>query len=142
TTAAGSATAPPAASDTIVVRRSDGTPWFAVDARPVSDAAFRQVFRDHAPAAASSGAVGMVSYNDARAYAGTRNGRRRSPDEWDAALRTPGVQPAGELLEWVESPDAADEKTKQVRRVGTSQNRPDQAQPDVTFRVKQPLPDH
>jgi Protein kinase domain len=136
------ATAPPAASDTVVVHRSDGTPWFVVDARPVSDAAFRQVFRDHTPAAAPSGAAVMVSYNDARAYAGTRNGRLLTPDEWDAALHTSGVQPAGELLEWVESPEADDEKTKQVRRIGTSQTRPDQAQPDVTFRVKQPLPDH
>ena len=139
---AGGATAPPAPGDTVVVRRSDGTPWFAVDARPVSDAAFRQVFRDHAQPAVPSGAVVMVSYNDARAYAGTRNGKLLTPDEWDAALRTPGVQPAGDLLEWVESPEAVDAKTKLVRQIGTSQTRPDQAHPDVTFRVKKPLPDH
>jgi formylglycine-generating enzyme required for sulfatase activity len=45
----------------------------------------------------------MVSYNDARAYARTRGGKLLTPDEWDAALSTPGVQPAGDLLEWVES---------------------------------------
>jgi len=54
----------------------------------------------------------------------------------------PGVQPAGDLLEWVESPEAGDEKTKLVRQIGASQTRPDQAQADVTFRVKKPLPDH
>jgi hypothetical protein len=139
---ASGATAPAAPGDTVVVHRSDGTPWFVVDARPVSDAAFRQVFRDHTQTVAPSGAVVMVSYNDARAYAGTRDGRLLTPDEWDAALHTPGVQPAGELLEWVESPEVGDEKTKLVRQIGASQTRPDQAHPDVTFRVKKPLPDH
>jgi len=145
TTAAASATAPaaPAAPiDTVVVRRSDGTPWFVVDARPVSDAAFRKVFGEHSQDAAPSGAVVMVSYNSARAYAETRNGGLLTPDEWDAALGTPGVQPAGALLEWVESPEAGDEKTKLVRQIGATQPRPDKPQPDVTFRVKKPLPDH
>jgi eukaryotic-like serine/threonine-protein kinase len=142
TTAAGRTSPPAPASDTVVVRRSDGTPWFVVDARPVSDAAFRQLFKDHVQPAAPRGVVVMVSYNDARAYAGTGNGRLLTPDEWDAALHTPGVEPAGDLLEWVESPDAGDEKTKLVRGIGASQTRPDQAQPDVTFRVKKPLPDH
>ncbi|HEX3478466.1 MAG TPA: serine/threonine-protein kinase [Kofleriaceae bacterium] len=144
TTAAGSAAAPPAApptaNDTVVVRRSDGTPWFVVDARPVSDAAFRQVFAEHRQPAAAGGAVVMVSYNDARAYANTRGGKLLSPDEWDAALSTPGVQAAGGLLEWVESPESGDEKTKLVRQNGQSLPRPDQAQADVTFRMAKPPP--
>jgi hypothetical protein len=141
-TPAGSGSAPAAPGDTVVVRRSDGTAWFVVDARPVTDAAFRQVFAEHQQPEAPGGAVVMVSYVDARAYADTRHSKLLTPDEWDAALRTPGVQPAGDLLEWVESPDAGDEKTKLVRQIAASQPRPDQAQRDVTFRVKKPLPDH
>jgi eukaryotic-like serine/threonine-protein kinase len=139
---AGSATstAPAPAGGAVLVHKSDGTPWFLVDARPVSDAAFRQVFADHAQPAAAGGAVVMVSYNDARAYASTRGGKLLTADEWDAALSTPGVQPAGDLLEWVDSPEGSDEKTKLVRQGGKSQPRPDQAQPDVTFRVRKPPP--
>jgi formylglycine-generating enzyme required for sulfatase activity len=123
-----------------VVRRSDGTPWFVVDARPVSDAAFRHVFAKHRQPAAPGGAVVMVSYNDARAYANTTGGKLLTPDEWDAALSTPGVQPAGDLLEWIESPEVGDEKTRVARQRGQSLPRPDQGQPDVTFRMAKPPP--
>jgi eukaryotic-like serine/threonine-protein kinase len=140
TTPAGSTTAPAAPGDTVVVRRSDGTPWFVVDARPVSDAAFRRVFAEHRQPVAPGGAVVMVSYNDARAYARTRGGKLLTPEEWDAALSTPGVQPAGDLLEWVESSESSDEKTKLVRQNGKSLPRPDQGQPDVTFRMAKPPP--
>jgi serine/threonine-protein kinase len=140
TTAVGSASAPAAPSDTVVVRRSDGTAWFVVEARPVSDAAFRQVFAEHRQPAAPGGAAVMVSYNDARAYADTRGGKLLTPDEWDAALSTPGVQAASGLWEWVDSPASADEKTKAVRRNGQSQPRPDQGHPDVTFRMAKPPP--
>jgi serine/threonine-protein kinase len=139
---AGNATgaAPAPASGTVLVHKSDGAPWFVVDARPVSDAAFRQVFADHGQPVADGGAVVMVSYNDARAYASTRGGKLLTPDEWDAALSTPGVQAAGDLLEWVESPEGSDDKTKQVRQRGKSLPRPDQGQPDVTFRMAKPPP--
>jgi formylglycine-generating enzyme required for sulfatase activity len=100
------------------------------------------VFAEHQQQAAPGGAVVMVSYNDARAYADARHSQLLTSDEWDAALRTPGVQPAGDLLEWVEAPEAGDEKTKLVRQIGASQTRPDQAQRDVTFRVKKQPPDH
>ncbi|HEX3764693.1 MAG TPA: serine/threonine-protein kinase [Kofleriaceae bacterium] len=132
------ATAAPA-SDTVLVHKSDGTPWFIVDARPVSDAAFRQVFAAHTQPAAPGGAVVMVSYNDARAYASTRGGKLLTADEWDAALSTPGVQPAGDLLEWIESPESGD-RTKLVRQKRQSLPRPDQGQPDVTFRMAKPPP--
>jgi len=52
-----SATAPAAPADTVVVHRSDGTAWFVVDARPVTDAAFRQVFAEHRQQAAPGAAV-------------------------------------------------------------------------------------
>ena len=82
----------------------------------------------------------MVSYNDARAYANTTGGKLLTADEWDAALSTPGVQPAGDLLEWVESPEVGDEKTRVARQRGQSLPRPDQGQPDVTFRMAKPPP--
>jgi hypothetical protein len=143
--ATSAAPAPAAAAGTVVVHRSDGTPWFVVGARPVSEAAFRQVFHEHRQPAAPGGAAVMVSYNDARAFAGTGTGRLLTADEWDAALRTPGVQSAGDLLEWIDSPESAesgDAKTRLARQNGKSLPRPDQGQPDVTFRVKTPLPDH
>jgi formylglycine-generating enzyme required for sulfatase activity len=119
------------AGDTVLVRKRDGTPWFYVDARPVSAAAFRQVFADHTQPAGPGGAVVMVSYTQARSYAQTRGGRLLSGDEWDSAVNTPGVQP-GELLEWIESPDA---NNRTVRQRGKTAVRPDDAQPDVTFRM-------
>jgi hypothetical protein len=61
-------------------------------------------------------------------------------EEWDAAIKTPGVQTAGDLLEWVESPPSDDAKTKTVRQPGKAVTRPDQAQPDVTFRMAKPPP--
>jgi formylglycine-generating enzyme required for sulfatase activity len=106
----------------------------------VSDAAFRQVFAEHRQPVAPGGAVVMVSYNDARAYANTRGGKLLTSDEWDAALSTPGVQPASGLSEWIESPESGDEKTKLVRQSSQSLPRPDQGQPDVTFRMAKPPP--
>jgi len=132
--AASEPAAPP--QDMVLVRKRDGAPWFYVDARPVSLAAFRQLFARHDQAGAGDDAVVMVSYNEARSYAKTRGGRLMTSDEWDLAAATPGFRVAGELLEWVESPD---ENTKLVRQRGRSVMRPDREQKDVTFRMaKQP----
>jgi len=73
----------------------------------------------------------QVSYTDARAYARTRGGALLTGEQWDAAVATPGVQAPAARFEWVESPD----ENKQVRQRGKSQTRPDQPQPDVTFRM-------
>jgi hypothetical protein len=77
-----------------------------------------------------------VSYNDARAYARTRGGKLLTSDEWDSAIKTPGVQISGDLLEWIESPD---EKARLVRQPGKTLTRPDRPQADVTFRMARPL---
>ncbi len=122
--------APP--SDMVLVRRADGTPWFYVDARPVSVASFRALFGTHEQAGDPDDAAVMVSYNEARSYAKTRGGRLLTSEEWDSAAKTPGFRVSGELLEWIESPD---DKSKQVRQVGKSIARSDQAQKDVTFRM-------
>jgi serine/threonine-protein kinase len=119
-------------SDMLLVRRRDGTPWFYVDARPVSLAAFRTLFARHEQAGDPDDAAVMVSYNEARSYAKTRGGRLLTSDEWDAAASTPGFRVSGELLEWIESPD---DKAKVVRQHGKSLTRSDQPQKDVTFRM-------
>ena len=115
-----------------------GAPWFYVDARPVTAAAFRQLFTHHDQGGRGGGEdpVVMVSYNEARSYAETRGGRLLSSDEWNQAQATPGVTIAGKLFEWVES---SDEPGKLARQPGKSQVRPDTPQNDVTFRTARSL---
>jgi eukaryotic-like serine/threonine-protein kinase len=120
-----------ASATMVLVRKPDGSAWFLVDPRPVTAAAFRQLFTAHQQPGAVEDAVIQVSYTDARAYAKTRGGYLLTGDQWDAAVTAPGVQTAAALFEWVESPD----ENKQVRQRGKSQTRPDQPQPDVTFRM-------
>jgi serine/threonine-protein kinase len=127
----GAVTGDPAAAGMVLVRKADGTA-FLVDPRPVSAAAFHKVFAAHQQPGAPDDPVVQVSYTDARAYASTRGGRLLTSAEWDAALAAPGVLPAGELFEWVDSPT---DDNKQVRQRGKSLPRPDQPQPDVTFRM-------
>jgi hypothetical protein len=119
-------------SGTVLVRKPDGTPWFYVDAQPVSAAAFHQLFDKHEQAGGTDDAVVMVSYNEARSYARTRGGRLLTSEEWDSAATTPGFRVTGDLLEWVESPD---EKNRLVRQHGKSVVRPDKPQADITFRM-------
>ncbi|HEU4729057.1 MAG TPA: SUMF1/EgtB/PvdO family nonheme iron enzyme, partial [Kofleriaceae bacterium] len=121
----------------VMVRKSDGTPWFLVDAHPITVGAFRQVFARHEQAGAGDDEpVVLVSYNEARSYATTRGGRLLTSEEWTSAAATPGFQASGDLLEWVDSPD---EKNKVVRQVGKSVVRPDKPQKDVTFRMAKQL---
>jgi serine/threonine protein kinase len=129
---------PPATppSEMVLVHKPDGTRWFYVDARPVTVAAFRQLFARHEQAGGDNDAVVMVSYNEARSYARTRGGRLLTSDEWDSAANTPGVRVSGDLLEWVESPD---EKNKLARQHGKSIVRLDKPQKDVTFRMAKQL---
>jgi len=124
-------------SDLVLVRKRDGTPWFYVDPKPVTAAAFHQLFARHVQAGNPSDPVVMVTYNEARSYARTRDGRLLTSDEWDSAIATPGVEVSSDRFEWVESPE---ENVKRVRRRSLSQTRPDQAQVDVTFRVARPPP--
>jgi hypothetical protein len=115
----------------VLVRKTDGSPWFYVYAKPVSAGAFRQLFAKHEQPGGINDPVVMVSYNEARSYAQTLGARLLTSDEWDSAMTTPGVGVSGNLREWVESPD----ETKIVRRRGTAEPRPDAAQKDITFRM-------
>jgi serine/threonine-protein kinase len=127
---------PAPASDMVLVRKPDGTPWFYVDAQPVTVAAFHQLFGRHEQVGSPEDAVVMVSYNEARSYVTTRGGRLLTSDEWDSASTTPGFQVSGDLLEWIESPD---EKNKVARQHGKTSVRPDKPQKDVTFRMAKQL---
>jgi serine/threonine-protein kinase len=131
--AATSTASPP---EMMLVRGADGAPWFYVDVRPVTAAAFRQLFAHHDQTGDDGDPVVMISYNEARSYAKTRGGRLLSSDEWTQASATPGFTPARDLFEWVES---ADDKRKLVRQAGKSLARPDTRQNDVTFRMAKPL---
>jgi eukaryotic-like serine/threonine-protein kinase len=131
TTGSAAGSSDPAFAGMVLVRKADGSAWFYVDPRPVTAAAFHQVFINHQQPGAPDDAVVQVSYTDARAYARTRGGQLLTSEQWDAAIAASGVAAPAALFEWVES--AAD--AKQVRQRGKTQDRPDQPQPDVTFRM-------
>jgi hypothetical protein len=129
---AGSGSAAPAIpAGMLLVKRADGTPWFYVDARPVSLAAFRSVFADHKQAGGIEEPVVSLKYDEARSYARTKGGRLLRSDEWDAARDTPGFQDSPALLEWVESPEGK----RTVRQKDKTETRADKEYKDVTFRM-------
>lgn len=120
----------------LLVKKPDGTPWFYADARPLTVAAYREVFQQHVQDGTPADAVVMISYTEARSYAVTHGGRLLTREEWDAAAGTPGLDlPAG-LHEWVESPE---EKAKTIRARGATMTRSDKRYPDVTFRTARSL---
>ncbi|MCW5808536.1 MAG: protein kinase [Deltaproteobacteria bacterium] len=131
--AASSATdADPPPAGMIPVKRANGTPMFYVDPRPVTVAAFREVFARHEQSDAADAPVTNVTYTEARSYAKTRRGRLLTKEEWDVAVVASGVVVQDGLFEWVDSPD---EKQKTVRFHGKTDTRPDAKQKDVTFRM-------
>ncbi len=119
----------------ILVKRTDGSPWFYVDAEPITAAAYQTVFADHTQPGAPTDPAIDVSYDEARSFAKTRAGRLLRSDEWDAASVTPGVRTHPGTLEWVESPEGK----RTVRQHGKTLVRPDNPQHDVSFRVAKDL---
>ncbi len=115
----------------VLVKRPDGKPWFYVDEKPVNLAAYRTLYPDHTQPGGPDDPVVMISYDEARSYAKTRNGRLLRSDEWDAATVTPGVVVVDGVYEWVESPEGK----RTARQHGKTQVRPDKDQKDVGFRV-------
>src|SRR3569623_2594312 len=113
----------------LLVTKPDGTPWLFVAQKPVSSAAFRAVFADHA--GSGDEPVTKLSYAPARSYAGTRGGRLLRADEWDAAAALPSFVTAAGLSEWVERPEG----TREVKKQAGGGPRPDGPQKDVTFRM-------
>ncbi|MDB4955933.1 MAG: serine/threonine protein kinase [Myxococcales bacterium] len=140
----GSATAaaPVVPAGMLLVKRPNGTPWFFVDAKPVSANALHALFADHVQA--GDDPVVMVSYDEARSYAKSNGGRLLKSEEWDAAAQVRGFVTIDGLFEWVESPEGKRLVRGTVRsesaNVGErgqtkSQTRPDKDQKDVSFRM-------
>jgi serine/threonine protein kinase len=125
----GAEATPPAGM--LLVVRPDGGRLF-VDARPVSAAAFREVFAKYDPGAKADAPATNVSYNEARSFATTRGGRLLTAEEWDAASRTADFSAAEGVFEWVDSP--GDKKAIRQRN-GKSDIRADAPHRDVTFRI-------
>jgi serine/threonine-protein kinase len=138
--AAPAAPAPPPTppAGMVLIKKADGSPWLFVDARPVTAADYADVFpKTKKPTAAqASQPVKSVPYAFARAYADITHKRLLTADEWDAAIRTPGVIAQPALFEWV---GPAVGSTAPVRAPGKSGTRPLTAQKDVTFRLGQDL---
>jgi serine/threonine-protein kinase len=131
-TAADAPGAPVAVAGMVLIKKPDGSPWFYADPRPLTRAAYQQVFAKHEQPGTADAPVVMVSYTEAKSYALTHGGRLLTGDEWLAASTTPGFIIEPGLSEWVES---IDEKKKTIRGQGKPQTRPDAKQKDVTFRT-------
>jgi len=116
----------------LLVQPKDGSPPFYANARAITVGEYRQVFAKHEQAGKPDDPVVGVSYTEAKSYALTKGARLLTSVEWDAALVTPGFVAAPNFYEWV---DSADEKKRTVRTHGKASTRPDQKQPDVTFRT-------
>lgn len=138
---AGAAAVPDAAEGAtpagmILVKKPDGTPWLHADAKPVSIAAYREVYAKQGEPSKPGDAAVSISYAEARAFAAARGGRLLTAAEWDQASGTPGFIAVDGLFEWVDSPE---DKKKLVKRLGKSETRTDARHKDVTFRVAKPL---
>jgi eukaryotic-like serine/threonine-protein kinase len=132
--AAGSATVP---VGMLLVRKKDGSQFYA-GAKPVSLKAFQEVFKTHdQPGGKPEDAVVLVSYNEARSFAKTKNNRLLTSEEWDAAAVTPGFIATDKVFEWVDTPG---DKDKTVRLHDATETRPDAKHKDVTFRMGRSLP--
>ena len=122
----------------VLVKRADGTPWFFIDAAPVTHRQFAKIFVEHHVAATElDHPVTNVAYNVGRAFAQTRSGHLATAEQWEAAIGTVGVHVAPGLSEWIDdeaatTPHAAG---NEVRTPGQPPRRIDAASPDVTFRV-------
>ena len=115
----------------VLLKRKDGTPFYA-DLKPVRLDAFRQVFKKHDQKGNPDEPVVMVSYNEARGFADSSGNRLLTLEEWDAAAAADGFVSGGDLLEWVAS---TDDKDKSVHKRNTTATRPDAKHKDVTFRM-------
>lgn len=124
--------APQAPAGMIVVTRPDGS-VFAVDEKPVTAAAYRNVFGDHKQAGSPDDPVVNITYDRARSYARTNGGRLVRSDEWELASTKPGFMVTSPgLLEWVEP----DDDRKNVRQHGKAEARAEaKGYKDVTFRM-------
>jgi serine/threonine protein kinase len=128
---------PPTPDGMVLVTRIDGSPWFFVDANPVTHKDYAAFYRKHKiPKNAAAKPVTGVAYTFARAYAQTAHKRMLRADEYDAAARSAGFVAAPALWEWV---DAGKDPQNTVRSPGKTATRTADAPKDVTFRFAKDL---
>ncbi|HWN65982.1 MAG TPA: SUMF1/EgtB/PvdO family nonheme iron enzyme, partial [Haliangium sp.] len=93
---------PKAPAGMLLVTRPDGTPWFFVDARPVSRGDYKALFPQHTLAEGPPAEpVTGIAFHYARAFAQLKGKRLLTAEEWRAAAKTEGFAPAEALWEWV-----------------------------------------
>jgi tRNA A-37 threonylcarbamoyl transferase component Bud32 len=127
----------PTPAGMLLVTKPDGTPWFFVDAVPVTHADYGAFYRKHkVPKNAGTKPVTGVEYTFARAYAQTMHKRMLRFDEYDAAARTPGFVVAPGLMEWVDAAKDPQDMTRSPTAVETTAKTGLSA---VTFRFAQDL---
>jgi hypothetical protein len=130
---------PSAPTGMVLVSKADGSPWFFVDARPVTAADYAKGFPKlkKPSAAVADKPVVNAPYSFAKAYAQTAGKRLLTGPEYDAAVITTGVIASPVQFEWV-APAVG--KTAPVRAPGKAATRPQAGQKDVTFRLAKDLP--
>ncbi|HSD89893.1 MAG TPA: serine/threonine-protein kinase [Kofleriaceae bacterium] len=118
----------------LLVKPATGRMFF-VDAKPVAASAVKAFFNDKTGKADESAAT--VKLTQATAYAASSSGRLMTPEEWQAAAKTPGFIQAAPLSEWLGA--ASDAPTHVVRPSGKIEAATDPALKDVTFRLARDL---
>ena len=124
----------------LLVTHPDGTPWFFVDARPVTFGDYAKLIphQKRPPGAKDDDPVTLVPYNYAQAYARGAHKRLIRAEEWYAVTRTAGlVEAPPDVWEWVDVEGGGKERL--VRMKNRQAMRPETAQPDVTFRLAEDL---
>jgi hypothetical protein len=125
----------------LLVSHPDGSPWFFVDARPISFADYAKVIphQKRPTGARDDDAVTGVAFNYAQAYAHALHKRLIKAEEWYAVTKAAGlVEAPADTWEWVDVEGGGHDRL--VRMKNRQAMRPETAQPDVTFRLAQDLP--
>jgi hypothetical protein len=120
----------------LVIRHADGSPWFLVDKRPVSNSEYAAMFPSHdAGNHTDEQSVTRISYRYARSYAEAKGRRLPTAEEWRRAAEQPEfISPDG-LWEWVAPDDDAGGDTRPVQSPAGSAGRSAAGGKDIGFRL-------
>jgi serine/threonine protein kinase len=120
----------------LLVTRADGTPWFFVDARPVSRGDYKALFPQHTMAdGPEAEPVTGIAFHYARAFAQSKGKRLLSAEEWRAATKTEGFANAGGLWEWVADASSKRDQHAAIHPRDGIATRGGANAGDVTFRL-------
>jgi hypothetical protein len=116
----------------VAATRGDGSVFF-VDIKPVTHAEYAAFYKGHKiPKGLGDKPVTGVAYHSARAFGQTSGKRMVRDDEWDAAMKAPGiVMSPFSLFEWVDGgKDPQDLVKSSAGKIAARTGAPK----DVTFR--------